>query len=45
MKYIARRSEYNLAVIYNLIDELLPAVNAKWAENLTKVLREQIIVS
>lgn len=44
-KYVVRRSDYNLAVIYNLIDSLLPPVNAEWAKGLTKVLREQIIVS
>lgn len=44
MKYSVWRSEYDLAVMFNLINGLLPEVNATWARNVTKELREEILV-
>lgn len=44
MKYFVRQSEYDLPVIVNLLNGLLPAVNETWARNLTKQLREEILV-
>lgn len=44
MKYSIWQSEYDLAVMFNLVNGLLPRVNETWARNLTKQLREEILV-
>lgn len=43
--YIRGKSAYNAAVIFNIVDKLLPQVDAEWAETVTKDLRNEIIVS
>lgn len=44
LKFAIRQSDYDLAVMFNLVNGLLPSVNETWARALTKQLREEILV-
>lgn len=44
LKFAVRQSDYDLAVMFNLVNGLLPSVNETWARALTKQLRDEILV-
>lgn len=42
LKFILRKSEYSLSIIFVLIDQLLPKVNEKWAREVTRQLKDAL---
>lgn len=44
IRFILRKSEYSLAVIFVLIDKLLPKQNEEWAKSLTTELQKILTV-